>query len=144
MNSLYVVGNFLSSKHKYFPTNKPEHFWLKLEKPLLLTGGSWKVCLCEIQFQNVLVEAGQSVPTHYQIELATCEGLYIDGSATNALRVIPYRPTSHQIFTKPFYMSLQSAYVDICEIEIKLVDATHTIIRPLTGAVITCTLHFKR
>ena len=117
---------------------------MKSEKPLLLTGGGWKVCLCEIQFQNVLVEAGHPVPTHYQVEFATCQGLYIDGWSTKALRLIPYKPTSHQIFTQPFYMPIQADYLDTCEIEIKLIGASHTISRAAANALITCTLHFKR
>ena len=51
--SIYVEATYMSSKTEYFPNNKPDNFHLKLSKPLKLTGGSWKVGLCEINFTDI-------------------------------------------------------------------------------------------
>ena len=144
LNSVYIIANFNTSKENFFPRNKPDHFWLMLGKRLQLTGSGWKVCLCEIQFENVRVDVGQAVPTHYQVDFAMCDGLYINGTGSNALRMIPYKHTTHQIFSRPFYMPIHTDFMDTCEIEIKLVGKTDIITRKNTEGIITCTLHFKR
>ena len=144
-DSIYIVTNFTSSKQSYFPNNIVNHFWLKLSKPLILPGSGWKVSLCEIQFENVKVEDGEPLPTHYQVEFATCEGLNVDGHPTRSLRIIPYTHTGHQIFTQPYYMPLQTGYIDTCEIEINLLaGSVPTRIKQAADSLITCTLHFTR
>ena len=111
-DSVYLVVNYKSSKDTYFPHNKPEHFLIKLGKPLILTGGRWKVALCEIVFKNVAVAEGQPTPTHYQVDFAYCEGLLIHGKPTNSLRWVPYSSTGREIFTLPFYVPVQTGYID--------------------------------
>ena len=153
--SVYLVLNYVSSKEDYFPRNKPEHFHLKLGKPLLLTQGRWKVGLCEIAFENVTVAEGQPTPTHYQVDFGYCEGLLIHGKPTNCLRWLPYTNTGHEIFTSPFYVPVHSVYIDTCEMRISPLVATAAAagegsfenplqIKQLETTCITCTLHFKK
>ena len=140
-DSVYVVGNYNSSKEIYFPLNKPEHFWLKLGEPLQLTGSGWKVCLSEVQFQNIVVEPQ---PTYYQVAFDTCQGLYIHGKPTQTLRLIPFEPTGHHIFTKPYYMPVTTDYIDTCEIKITVLPTAKRRITHLQDSDITCTFHFMK
>ena len=50
-DSIYVECSCLTSRDEYFQNNKPDHFFVRLNKPLnLAVAGSWKVGLCEIDF----------------------------------------------------------------------------------------------
>ena len=146
--SVYMVVNYTSSKADYFPNNKPEHFFIKFSKPLLLTEGRWKVALCEIEFQNVRKVEGEATPNHFEVDLAYCEGLLVHCTQTNCLRRIPFRRTGHVIYTSPFYVDIHSNYIDSCEIYIKALaegkGQSPVRIKAYDDTCITVTLHFKK
>ena len=146
-DSIYLQVNHLSSKEEYFPNNVATDFHLKLSKPLNLSGRSWVVGLCEIQFNNILTEEEEDATTsttYYQIEFSATEGILIDGQPTHTLRTIPYKSTVRKTFSNIFYMPVQTAYIDTCEIRIKVVNSKRIKIKYAEDSVATCTLHFKR
>ena len=148
-DSIYIVANFKSSKDTYFPNNVPEHFRLKLSKPLILTGGRWLVALSEIEIVNVLPAEGQKRlellhPVHYQVNFAPCEGLLINGKPSRTVRWIPYKANYHHIYVRPFYVPVQPGYMDTVEVCISTIGNEPVKIRHLTNTCITCTFHFKK
>ena len=121
-NSIYIVGNVHSSKEEYYPSNTVGDFWIKLSKPLILTGAQWKVGLCEIHVFNVLLEdrRDENRPLYFQVDFGPCDGLVVDGQSTHTVRVLPYSSNVRKIFTDPFYVPVQIGYIESCHIHVKL------------------------
>lgn len=148
-DSIYVECSYLSSKDQYFPNNKPNNFFVRLNKPLKLSGGvSWKVGLCEIDIvinNNIKL---QTEPHSCQVKFSACDGIFIKGKQTHCLRTIPYSSNGkHKMFHTVYYMPVNTGYIETFEINVRPIssDEKHmtTFDQSLFG-LITCTLHFKR
>lgn len=146
LDSIYLVVNFKSSIEEYYQANTVDNFRVRLNKPLILQGGFWKVALCEIHVANLLLDAGdvKKENIYLQIEFESCEGLLVHGYPTHALRFIPYAPNIRAVFSDPFYVPLQTGYIDSCHITVKPVANKPAMIQQLENSLITCTLHFKK
>lgn len=147
-DSFYIVANYTSSKTAYFPNNKPEDFRVKLSKPLDLSQPGWKVGLSELVLKDIypVPSEGQAYePVNlYTIDIGVCEGIYIHGRATHSLRLIPHTSDSHTIFTEPFYMAVQTEYIDTFEISMKTLEGNPVSLHTSDNTLITCTLHFRK
>ena len=98
---------------------------------------------------NVLCNGKERIKNnvYLHVEFETCEGLFVDGeSSSHVIRVIPYEQDMREIFTAPFYVPVQTSYIDTCHIRIRaLTTASVPIaIHHSNNACITCTLHFKK
>ena len=145
-DSLYLVVNFNSSIEDYYPDNIVNDFRVRLNNPLTLCNGFWKVALCEIHIVNILLDPvlTDDVPIFLQVEFDSCEGILVDGNPSRALRLIPYEINLRTIFTCPFYVPVQTGYIDSCHISVKAVSTKGIQIQHLNNSCITCTLHFKK
>lgn len=145
-DSIYVAADFTSSKDVYYPDNTVDHFRLKLTKPLMLTGGRWVVALCEIEFNDVQVEATgrQRTPKHYQVDFSACEGLLVHGKPSNALRWVHFKSNSRKTYGLPYYVPVCTNYIESCELRVQVLPAgTFKIVEKPT-TYIACVLHFKK
>lgn len=146
--SVYIVANYMSSKTDFFQNNTIDHFRVKLSKPFTVTDGSWKVALCEIEFENVTVSKEEQLqhPKYYEIELERCNGFSIHGHPTHVLRRTSYNTSKHEVFHRPYYLPIQTGTFDTFEITIRATTAARqlTIDSDSPNATITCTLHFKK
>ena len=130
--------------------NTFDDFRIKLFKPLILTGGVWKVGLCEIHIVGVKVTEEvvsldkRKLPMYLQVEFESCGGLLMHGDPSHIIRTIPYVADGREIFTAPFYVPIQTGYIDTCHIRIKVLGTNPIHMHESHDTCITCTLHFKK
>lgn len=147
-DSTYLVANFYSSAKEYYPDNVADNFRVKINKPLKLAPGLWKVALSEICVKNLLLDVGlrtiSNNPIWLQIDFEACEGLVIHGNSSQTLRLIPFSTNIHTIYTLPFYVPILTGYIENCHISVKVLSNKPANIRASDKSCITCTLHFKK
>jgi len=145
-DSYYIVVNYTSSLAVYFPENKAQHFRVKLAKPLDFKDSVWTVGLCEILLNDVLTipTQGETYPSIYSVDFGPCSGLNIYGNSSHSLRIIPNTVDGHLIFHKPFYLPVETEYIDTFEITIKTLEGNLLKLYESNNTLITCTLHFKK
>lgn len=144
-DSFYVASSFRTSKEEFFPQNTVDKFYFKFDKALRLTGGEWKVGLSDINFINSNSFLGGLKPSHYLVNFSNCEGLIIDGQSSRTLRILPHPVPNFINFGKIFYLSINTLFIDTCELFIKPICFNKNISFHFEeDSEIIVTLHFRK
>lgn len=126
MSNFYVIFDSQHSKD-YFPDNNGQHFKLKLNPPLSLTGGSWTVALVDF--------FPKKPKAQYKVYMSGVQASVVGDRQEPLLRAFPTTP--HHLM----YIPLQQHQFDCLDIYIKGDTATQT---SFSKGVTKCTLHFKQ
>jgi hypothetical protein len=128
-----VVSN--GDSGSYYGENTPNHFRVKLSKPLRFES-EWSVGLCEIH----ITENSESKGV-LGLNLDICTGLIIDGVQTHVLRKFNCKRNVHEAFPIIYYMPVDKLFLDTLDIYL---TGASGVVSSLTSAVkVECTLHFK-
>jgi len=105
-----IVSNTDSST--YYSENKASHFFVKLGKPLDLSG-CWKIALCEVTILGNTARRGT-----VGLTCNICNGLWVEGVQTRLLRKFKCEKNNHLVFPVPYYVDIEKLFIDTLEFHI--------------------------
>jgi hypothetical protein len=132
---MYIVVSNVESE-SYYPDNKPNHFRVKLSKPLKLPSES-SVGLCEIHISESTGTQGM-----LGLNLDICNGLIINGIQSHMLRKFNGKKNVHEAFPVVYYMPVEKLFLDTLEIYLTASDGAIASLG--ADAKVECTLHFRQ
>jgi hypothetical protein len=131
---MYIVVTNADSE-SYYADNTPNHFRVKLSKPLKLES-EWSVGLCEIH-----VTENDENRAVLGLNLDICNGFIVDGIQTRVLRKFNCKRNVHVAFPIIYYMPVDKLFLDT--LEIYLTGASGAVSSLTSDVKVECTLHFK-
>ena len=127
-----------SDSVNYFPDNKPGHFRVKLQRPLIFEG-LWSVGLCEIHTSTAANVAPAGL---LSLHCNTCDGMLVGGGRSNVLRMLPYKRNIHEVYTNVYYMPVETHFIE--SLEIYFNDSKGDFVSLGENGILECLLHFKQ